>query len=240
MGAEVRPDVFDQHRPVVARRGGALPVDVLGHEPVGKLGHRRGRPLIRDVGQRVTTAIDLLLEPASLHTRRDGAPVRKSADGDAALAPRFGPVVQNEGPGTGCGDADAEARDLVIGDAVAPLGGWQFLDGGVGQVLASRGLFRLRREIAFACSPLGLVPPLQSGLALTRQNRKLTPLNIIGRRAHALERSLGGLLFAGRTWALSKRCELRGLLQTLGVGFDSGPLARHGVKFLVSAQCPSQ
>jgi hypothetical protein len=110
VGAEMRADVLFEHRRVVAPGGGAFTLHMLDHKAVCQFSHCWGCPLVRDGGQGVRTAVDFLPEPASLLPGRNCAPIRESADSDAALAPRLCSVIQDEGSSAGSGDAYPEAR----------------------------------------------------------------------------------------------------------------------------------
>src|SRR4029077_17627122 len=100
------------HEALIAGMG-ARPVSSLGilQESLAQVRNRLGVPAGLDVGHRVFTAVDALLERFGLLPRGAGAPVGECPDGVAPLAANASPVIQHEGARTRSRDAGAKARD---------------------------------------------------------------------------------------------------------------------------------
>ena len=111
---ERRPDVVRQHALVIARGARPLAREMFALEAVGQLVHGGCRPRVLDVGQGITALIDNMAQPLGLGAGIGRRPAVAAANGDPALAPALGQVVEHEAPGARAGDARAEARHLVV------------------------------------------------------------------------------------------------------------------------------
>src|SRR5262249_507866 len=109
---------------------------------------RGGGTLGLDVGQGVATIVDEPAKFTRFGASRGRAPVGKSTDGVAALAPGLSDIVQDERPASGGGDADAESAHLgVIGDfIVVRRAGESFGDGVRETLWAFLGPFAMRHR----------------------------------------------------------------------------------------------
>src|SRR5262245_14288908 len=98
-----------------------LAADVLFQKPLNQIVDGRRTALGLDIRQRVAAVIDSALELAGFLARTGDGPIRKSADGIAALAASTVAIVENEGTMACSSDTRAKAGDRCVPGKLAFL-----------------------------------------------------------------------------------------------------------------------